>query len=87
MIGDRERLVAERDGWVRLFNRLEAAVAHHEKDKGDNWVDEVDDALYAARDRIVKDAVVIVPPAPVPAIDRHSTTVDEAAAFERDNHA
>ncbi len=44
---------AERDHWIRVLNRLEAAVSHHRRDKGDIWVDEVDDELYVARDRIL----------------------------------
>lgn len=42
------------DRYIRLFNRLEAAVRHHELAKG--FHDEVDDALYAAARRIVSDA-------------------------------
>lgn len=57
MMGDRERLVAERDKWIRLFNRLEAAIAHHKRDT--EWAattDDADEALWVARDRIVRDA-------------------------------
>ena len=47
---------AERDRWIRLFNRLEAAITHHKKAKSAMFVDEVDEALYAARDRVLRDA-------------------------------
>lgn len=58
MMGDRERLVAERDKWIRLFNRLEAAIAYHERANIDllGTTLEDDEALYAARDRVVRDA-------------------------------
>jgi hypothetical protein len=50
----------ERDKWIRLFNRLEAAVTHHrravEEDgalcEPESW----DTALWKARDQILKDA-------------------------------
>lgn len=48
--------VAQRDAWIRLFNRLEASISHHKAGKSDMFTDEVDEALYAARDRILKDA-------------------------------
>jgi hypothetical protein len=41
--------------WIRLFNRLDAAVSHHQAATGQLRTD-ADDALYAARDRIVHDA-------------------------------
>ncbi len=44
----------ERDRYIRLFNRLEAAISHHEK--ADRFQDDNDLALYAARDKILKDA-------------------------------
>lgn len=46
----------DRDYWIRLFNRLEAAVSHHKKDKGKLFADEVDEALWAARDKILASA-------------------------------
>jgi hypothetical protein len=48
----------ERDFWVRLFNRLEVSITHHKKAKeyGINFVDEVDERLYEARDKILKAA-------------------------------
>lgn len=51
---DEAHAVAERDHWIRLFNRLEAAVSHHRK--ADRFKDDHDEALYAARARILKDA-------------------------------
>ncbi len=56
MEDQRDRYRDERDRWIRLFNRLEAAVSHHKKDKSTVFVDEVDEALYAARDHILRDA-------------------------------
>lgn len=45
----------QRDGWVRLFNRLEGAVAHHRR--ATTAFREVhDEALYAAHDRVLRDA-------------------------------
>jgi ABC-type transporter Mla subunit MlaD len=61
-IGDRARagldnLVAQRDRLQRLFNRLEAAISHHKQACEQNDVPDVhDEALWAARDRILKDA-------------------------------
>lgn len=48
--------IADRDRYIRLFNRLEGAVAHHRKAKSELFVDEVDEALYAAQDRVLKTA-------------------------------
>lgn len=45
---------SERDRYKRLFNRLDAAISHHEK--ADRFKDDHDDALYKARDRIVRDS-------------------------------
>jgi hypothetical protein len=47
-------LTDDRDRWIRLFNRLEAAISHHKRDN--KFVDEADEALYHARDKILKDA-------------------------------
>ncbi len=47
----------ERDRWIRLFNRLEAAVSHHKRATGE-FATDADEALYAARDRILRDAAV-----------------------------
>jgi hypothetical protein len=49
------RLRDERDHWIRLFNRLEAAVSHHKRATG-GFTTDADDALYAARDRILRAA-------------------------------
>jgi hypothetical protein len=46
----------ERDRWIRLFNRLDAAITHHQKAKSDMFMDEVDEALYAARAKVLRDA-------------------------------
>src|SRR4051812_43086376 len=42
---------------VRLFNRLEAAISHHKKahDSGRYFADDPDEALWAARDKILRD--------------------------------
>lgn len=40
--------------FVRLFNRLDAAVSRHRAAKA--WTDDADDALYAAHDRVLRDA-------------------------------
>ncbi len=55
-LAERRVLTGERDHMIRLFNRLEAAVSHHKAGKSDLIVDEVDEALYAARDKILKTA-------------------------------
>lgn len=44
----------QRDEWIRLFNRLDAAISHHEK--ADRFKDDHDEALYKARQRILRDA-------------------------------
>lgn len=44
----------ERDRVRRLFNRLEAAISHHAKATVD-FREVHDDALYAARDRVLRD--------------------------------
>lgn len=52
-----ERLTAEqddRDHWIRVFNRLEAAISHHKRDTA-GFATDADEALYAARDRILRD--------------------------------
>jgi hypothetical protein len=56
--GTHDALVAQRDRYIRLFNRLEAAISHHKKahDSGQFFADTPDDALWAARDKILRDA-------------------------------
>lgn len=51
-------VAAERDHWIRLWNRLEAAITHHRRDKlnGVDTSDEIDEALWKARDKILRDA-------------------------------
>jgi hypothetical protein len=48
----------QRDDWIRLFNRLEASVTHHRKGKlyGIDTSDEIDEALWTARDKVLKAA-------------------------------
>lgn len=45
----------QRDHWVRLFNRLEGAVAHH-KNATKDFREVHDEALYAAHERVLKAA-------------------------------
>jgi hypothetical protein len=47
-------VAADRDHWIRLFNRLENAVRRHAEAKG--WTDEADDALHAAHRSVLKAA-------------------------------
>lgn len=51
-----DRLRAERDYWIRLFNRLEAAVVHHGRDVPPAWRSDADDALHAAHERVLRAA-------------------------------
>lgn len=51
----REWAVDERDRWIRLFNRLEAAVVHHRKAASEMF-GAGDEALWAAHKSILKDA-------------------------------
>lgn len=87
MMGDKERLVAERDHWIRLFNRMEAAVAHHRaaNDQMLGTTLEADEALYHARDRIVADAAKPMP-MPVDRVDYETNDVAGAAWFERNRN-
>lgn len=48
--------VGELNWWIRLFNRLDAAVAKHRSAKQAGFADDADDALAAAHDRILKAA-------------------------------
>jgi hypothetical protein len=48
---------AARDKWIRLFSRLESAVIHHRNAKQDLFVDEVDEALYSAWDKIIRESL------------------------------
>lgn len=48
-------VVQDRDRWIRLFNRLEAAVTHHKRDTA-QFTTDADERLYAARERILRDA-------------------------------
>jgi hypothetical protein len=57
--GAHDAAVADRDRWVRLFNRLEAAVSHHKRALGyedDDAYEPWDEALYKARAQILRDA-------------------------------
>lgn len=59
-----EGLAQQRNDWIKLFNRLDAAVARHHRDHHDipgsaleeHVGDETDEALWAAHDRILKAA-------------------------------
>jgi hypothetical protein len=52
-----DSLIAQRDRLQRLFNRLEAAISHHRQACEQNDVPDVhDEALWAARDRVLRDA-------------------------------
>ena len=54
-----QELVADRNRYIRLFNRLEAAVSHHKKahtPEGRYFADDPDEALWKARDKILTDA-------------------------------
>ena len=47
----------DRDRFHRLFNRIEAAITHHRRDCEANDVpDTHDEALWAARDRVLRDS-------------------------------
>lgn len=50
----RAELQADRDRWVRLFNRLQGAVQHHRN--ADRFKEDHDEALYTAMDRVLRDA-------------------------------
>jgi hypothetical protein len=52
-----ERAVAARDKWIKLFSRLESAVIHHRNGKQDLFVDEVDEALYSAWEKIIRESL------------------------------
>lgn len=49
-----EDLRADRDRWIRLFNRLQGAVSHHRN--ADRFKDDHDEALYKAMDAVLRDA-------------------------------
>ncbi len=45
----------ERDGWIRAFNRLDATVSHHQQaTRKAGFEDTHDEALYAARARVLR---------------------------------
>lgn len=46
---------SERNDWIKLFNRLDAAVSRHRR-KEPEWADTYDEALAAAHDKILKAA-------------------------------
>lgn len=47
----------QRDHWIRLFNRLDAAINHHKRDvEAGGLADDPDERLWKARDRILRDA-------------------------------
>lgn len=49
-----DAVTAQRDHWIRLFNRLESAVSHHQRDC--QFADLEDESLWAARARIMREA-------------------------------
>lgn len=51
-----DELVAQRDHWKRLFNRLDAAITHHQNSTVATYRWDFDYALYAAHDKVLKDA-------------------------------
>lgn len=51
--------IAQRDHWIRMFNRLEVAISHHKRDC--EFTDGEDDRLWAARDRILRQAATEAP--------------------------
>lgn len=53
MIGDKERLTAQRDHWIRCFNQIEHSITHH-KNATATMTTDADDALYRARDRVLR---------------------------------
>lgn len=58
-MSDLADVVADRDRWIRLFNRLDSAVNHHKKGRiGLVFADEADVSLYAAQARILRDAAL-----------------------------
>ena len=56
---ERDEAREQRDHWIRLFNRLEAAISHHKRDSG--FADANDESLWYARDRILKEASGPIP--------------------------
>lgn len=46
----------QRDHWIRLFNRMDAAITHHRKAKltGVDTSDEADEALWKVRDKLLR---------------------------------
>jgi hypothetical protein len=50
-------VVRQRDAWIRLFNRLDAAVNHHKRDvEAGGLADDPDERLWKAQDRVLRDA-------------------------------
>jgi hypothetical protein len=74
------RLVEERNHWIRLFNRLDAAVSKHRSMKSASLIpaDEHDEALDAAHDRILKEAATHEEAAEARRVEAHSTKKDVA---------
>lgn len=57
---ERKSSVEQRDRYIKLFNRLEAAITHHRNAKLSDvdTSDEIDEALWAARGKILRDASI-----------------------------
>lgn len=49
-----ERYRSQRDEARRLFNRMDAAISHHRREAERLFVDVHDEALYTARDRVLR---------------------------------
>jgi hypothetical protein len=52
-------VVAQRDAWIRLFNRLEHQITHHRN--ADRFKDDHDERLYDGQARILAAAAREVP--------------------------
>jgi dynactin complex subunit len=73
----------QRDEWRKLFNRLEASVTHHKTAKlyGIDTSDEIDEALWTARDKVLRDAAALTPTRTTLNADSNSKDLDESGAI------
>lgn len=46
------RILGQRDQWMRAFNKLDAAINHHERDSPAEFRSDADDRLHLARTKI-----------------------------------
>jgi hypothetical protein len=51
------RLRRQRDHWLRLFSRLEAAIETHRRAAEGPVMETWDEALYAAHDEVMREAI------------------------------